>query len=156
MTSNNLFPRQARDELDSISAHINGCCSCATCPAQYPVETLHVLLDLIEKIDHRSALRYQLTQAVLSGLNINVADDGPTPPGVVLDQMMRAEGLTNRSLAARTNKTAKTINDLRRGNILPSPIMARALENVGLQTAGYWNRLTVEYKDWQLRQKEKQ
>jgi plasmid maintenance system antidote protein VapI len=156
VTSSNNVLRQIRDELDKISEHIGTIDSCnsPSCPAQYPVDTLRVVIDLLEQIDHRTTVRYKLTQGILSGLNINIHADGPDQPGVILDQLMRARGFTNRGLAKALDITPKHINDLRRGHILPSPSMALKFERVGLSTAAEWNRMTSTYKDWLLRQKE--
>lgn len=149
---NNL--RQAREELNRISEHINTCCSCSTCEAQYPVHTLRELVDLIEQIDTRSPVRYRLTRAVLSGLNINSSSTEPTPPGVVLEELMKEKRLTNRALSELTGVSEKTISGLRGSKVLPTPQMARRLAYAGLLSAPEWNQLTSVYKDWLLRQKE--
>ena len=154
MTSSKTLD-QARAELDKISKHIDTIhtCSLPTCTAGYPIETLRVLIDLIGQVDHRSPVRYQFTQAILSGLDINPAGAGPTPPGVVLEELMKARPITIKALAGLTGLSTKTINDLRKNNVLPTASTALRLEVAGIGTAAQWNRMTSEYKDWMLRQK---
>lgn len=156
VTSSNNVLRQIRDELDKISEHIGTIDSCnsPSCPAQYPVDTLRVVVDLLEQLDQRTTVRYKIIQGIQSGLNINIRDGGPVQPGVVLDQLMRARGFTNRGLANLIGKSSKHVNDIRRGHQQPSPAMALLFERAGLSTAAEWNRMTSEYKDWLLRQKE--
>jgi plasmid maintenance system antidote protein VapI len=151
VTVNNVL-NQARRELDAISQHINVCASCSTCCAQEPIDTLRVLIDVIEQMTHRNPTKYVLVGAIVSGLGINTTASGPTPPSVVLDELMKAQGLSNKRLAAQCGVTPKTINDLRAGHTRPTPRMALALENAGLSTAEQWNQLTARYKDWLLRQ----
>lgn len=154
MTLNDIL-RQARGALDSISQHIDTIHSCSLpkCTGGYPVETLRVLLDVIEQIDARSPVRHRLIQALASGLNINSANSGPTPPGVVLEELMKAREITIKALADLVGVTPKTINCLRKNKVLPSALMALRLEQAGFGKAAEWNQMTVEYKDWTLRQK---
>lgn len=145
--------RQARGELDRINQHINNCCSCTTCEAHYPVNTLHAVLDVLGEADKHSPLRYKLMTVITTGLNID--SDDPIPPGVMLQELMKAVRMTEKRLADLTGRSVKNISDIRNGRAWVTHEMALLLEQAGLSNAATWNRVTAEYKTWQLRQEDK-
>jgi plasmid maintenance system antidote protein VapI len=145
VTSKNI--QQLHKVLDKIPT------DCDTCDTARLIQTLHLVLDALSQTDHRSPARWRLEHAIMSGLDVITPTDA-APPGVVLESLMKARGITIKQMASLIGRSVKAITDLRAGRSLPSESTALALERAGFGTAADWNRMSAQYKDWKLRQKD--
>jgi len=73
--------------------------------------------------------------------------DAPTHPGEMLRRVLAARGMTQAELAARTNLSAKHINQVLHGVALMSADVAVALERVLGTPASMWTRLDARWQE---------
>ena len=75
-----------------------------------------------------------------------VSSDLPIPPGEVLAEEIEARGMTQRELAARTDRPVQAVNEIVKAKKAITPETAIELGNIFGMTAGFWMNLESEYR----------
>ena len=84
---------------------------------------------------------------VNSGKKYEYQPDYAIPPGETLQEILEAQGMSQKDLARRTGLATKTINEIIKGKAPISRDTALALQKVLGVTANFWNNLERQYRD---------